>query len=1638
MLEDCWLSRSWIISHFLVMAEEQQDCKPTEQGADQEPKENPNGTPPDVFISGDHPEERRSGDPHETRGHGEGSCQPEALCPGQMIILKALQQVVGGTLQNEGKADHFGITGLKQKCSKVKKSCKKRPLRKSSDLGESKTLSLENEAPVPDVAENLLRGLASALTYLEKAYYTAASESPLISGAVEMLDFGDLYEESPEEVELVAEVQIGDIDSYTNGYSGLFRRNRHWRFQKSACLSSSRLQLRRRQSGVSLTTSPAERAVFPAILNQCSTRTLHRPRLRESCHAVHNPRAPRLRTSDRTSLLEYPHTYPPPATVLPGLPSFGVDPSYGLSKSRVQDTICPGRTTLPRGSAQTIVRNIPDSLVTCGLALGNGTGVSSGQQRPLGGESSTSNNQHSQPPSSLDKADSCSSSSSSSSHFPAPSSGGNGAQSSRSQDLDIYDPFHPTDEENVNGDYLYSDSPDKETEDQEDQKYDPFDPTGSNPSSSERSPSPYEDDDDDEDDAGSESPHEGRISEALAGIYDDNSLSQEFLGTEKGKENVQSVDADQCQATEDQESKPETDCNKPEPRRSIELSDSAGNENLAFEPYSPSSSIDLDRVDVEDLSKEEPEEKNETETPAADSTLDEPTTPEVSIEPRRRVFTVDVGKDYVRKTEFDSSNDSKSKLEIKVSLESIAKPDMKSYLRLEKIAKLGGESRSRHKQKQSSDKRDRGEDSDVKYDSEIEEGEIVQPDDDCFSPLPLFRSRCRVMDRPLRMVEGDDFLSLHADSDEEGALQIDFGENQADNRWKGLDLRRKITNQRRERYRKKSESPVKSKKRSKSRSPSSTRSRKKGKREHKRSRERKKSKEPRTSTATSWSNTKKSKDPKDRKRSRSRSHNKVSRSHSRDRRRSRSWTPSISTSISAVDSSRNSAERRKSRRSKSKEKKRHWSRSVSAERLRKDKHKEKHKTEGKKKKKRSRSRSRERDRRSSHRSNDRRDKDKLRTRHPLDEPKHENPPPLLDRRRRDSRPVVPPSIQDLNNADLFTIKRTITVNPEEKLKDREDLISTREVPGKREVLYDSEGLSFDTYSDRETVDDRDGKCSRVFDRHSGKSESGKRRVPVEFDKKRAEEERDSRQRASKDRDRKRSYDDSRERYKKRFKDVPEPEPANVKLEKEKIRPEKDKTSKKLKVSHKEGKGSSSRKVKLQSKVAVLIREGVSSTTSVKEAGSIGVKFSRDRESRSPFLKSDEKMPDIRTIRPKLQISDTKEAVVKPKKLKGLKTKTGVKKVKPVGSAGTLLKPKGTLEKKKKKLKVKASLKKSKADSCSKELPSPIQAKDEPIWSDTEKSETNVKPPSPPKPAIEQELTPDSQTVDSSCKTPDVSFIPEEPPLEPEQSMDLELDSMSEPKEESSPPPLPPPPPPSMSWNIQSGVDCTTSGVLALTALLFKMEEANMASRAKAQELIQATNQILSHNKPSTSLVSQPPPVMSSIGHSAPPYLLHSSLPLSGNSSPSTPTGISSLNTQTLAGSTTSSFFNTSVIDQGKRDGSTSSEGRGETDKYLKKLHTQERAVEEVKLAIKPYYQRKEITKEDYKDILRKAVHKICHSKSGEINPVKVNNLIKAYVQRYKYFRKHGKKMEDDESSSGYRGTKDSGGMDRALPPLPLI
>uniref|UniRef100_A0A2D4HPI8 SFR19-like C-terminal domain-containing protein n=1 Tax=Micrurus lemniscatus lemniscatus TaxID=129467 RepID=A0A2D4HPI8_MICLE len=81
------------------------------------------------------------------------------------------------------------------------------------------------------------------------------------------------------------------------------------------------------------------------------------------------------------------------------------------------------------------------------------------------------------------------------------------------------------------------------------------------------------------------------------------------------------------------------------------------------------------------------------------------------------------------------------------------------------------------------------------------------------------------------------------------------------------------------------------------------------------------------------------------------------------------------------------------------------------------------------------------------------------------------------------------------------------------------------------------------------------------------------------------------------------------------------------------------------------------------------------------------------------------------------------------------------------------------------------------------------------------------------------------------------------------------------------------------------------------------------------------------------------------------------------------------------------------------------EASADSSKKDQKLLIQEKAAQEVKLAIKPFYQNKDISKEEYKEIVRKAVDKVCHSKSGEVNSAKVANLVKAYVDKYRHLRK---------------------------------
>jgi len=79
------------------------------------------------------------------------------------------------------------------------------------------------------------------------------------------------------------------------------------------------------------------------------------------------------------------------------------------------------------------------------------------------------------------------------------------------------------------------------------------------------------------------------------------------------------------------------------------------------------------------------------------------------------------------------------------------------------------------------------------------------------------------------------------------------------------------------------------------------------------------------------------------------------------------------------------------------------------------------------------------------------------------------------------------------------------------------------------------------------------------------------------------------------------------------------------------------------------------------------------------------------------------------------------------------------------------------------------------------------------------------------------------------------------------------------------------------------------------------------------------------------------------------------------------------------------------------------------EKFLKKVQRQDRIVEEVKLVLKPAYNTRKITKDAYKEILRKTVPKICHSKHGEINPSKIDKLVQGYIKKYQHAKRKEKK-----------------------------
>ncbi|NXU86656.1 PHRF1 protein, partial [Xiphorhynchus elegans] len=238
----------------------------------------------------------------------------------------------------------------------------------------------------------------------------------------------------------------------------------------------------------------------------------------------------------------------------------------------------------------------------------------------------------------------------------------------------------------------------------------------------------------------------------------------------------------------------------------------------------------------------------------------------------------------------------------------------------------------------------------------------------------------------------------------------------------------------------------------------------------------------------------------------------------------------------------------------------------------------------------------------------------------------------------------------------------------------------------------------------------------------------------------------------------------------------------------------------------------------------------------------------------------------------------------------------------------------------------------------------------------------------------------------------------------------------------------------VTWNLQEEESGTLSAGKAPRMPFYKLQRAKEGAW-KAEDLNQTLNQVQLNEPPPTNyMIPEPmfpdldssqvycqniplaPPLPSSLPPYAPvsqptvQFIMQGSLPalgcVAGQSLTPEP---GSLATASEPGIQAASVGNA----EEKIKAPKPPVDKTKNEEYMKKLHMQERAVEEVKLAIKPFYQKREITKEEYKSILRKAVQKICHSKSGEINPMKVANLVKAYVEKYKHMRKHKKTDGED-------------------------
>ncbi|XP_074773968.1 PHD and RING finger domain-containing protein 1 isoform X3 [Athene noctua] len=213
----------------------------------------------------------------------------------------------------------------------------------------------------------------------------------------------------------------------------------------------------------------------------------------------------------------------------------------------------------------------------------------------------------------------------------------------------------------------------------------------------------------------------------------------------------------------------------------------------------------------------------------------------------------------------------------------------------------------------------------------------------------------------------------------------------------------------------------------------------------------------------------------------------------------------------------------------------------------------------------------------------------------------------------------------------------------------------------------------------------------------------------------------------------------------------------------------------------------------------------------------------------------------------------------------------------------------------------------------------------------------------------------------------------------------------------------------VTWNLQEEEGGTLSAGKAPRMPFYKLQRAKEGAW-KAEDLNQTLNQVYCQNIPLTPPLPSSLPPYAPVSQPTVQFIMQGSLPalgcMAGQSLTPEP---GSLATASEPGIQAASVGNT----EEKIKAPKPPVDKTKNEEYMKKLHMQERAVEEVKLAIKPFYQKREITKEEYKNILRKAVQKICHSKSGEINPMKVANLVKAYVEKYKHMRKHKKSDGED-------------------------